>query len=312
MQSIPVSRHCLSLASGKDGKAVGKVGEKRFPFGRRLSQLDIPMMWIDTHTHTYDREFGQDPEECVREALASGVEKLIQGGVDLDTLEPIWSLCEVFPGIVFPTIGLHPTEVKEDYLRHLDALYAQLRLRNDAFKGADFRKSAQLRYAAVGEIGMDLYWDKTFLRQQEDALRIQLRWAKEYSLPVVLHVRQAFEPVWHILRSEQDGTLRGVFHCYSGSEEQARRVVELGFYFGIGGVLTFKNSLLPQIVRTIPPDRIVLETDSPYLAPVPFRGKPNRSAYIPLIGRKLAECLSMETEEVARITTRNACRLFGL
>lgn len=269
-------------------------------------------MWIDTHTHTYDREFGQDPETCVREAMAAGVGKLIQGGVDLDTVEPIWNLCETFPGLVLPAVGLHPTEVREDYVRHLDGLYARLYHRNHAFRGVRFRDCAQLRYVAVGEIGMDLYWDKTYFRQQEEALRIQLRWAKEFSLPVVLHVRQAFEPVWHILKSEQDGNLRGVFHCYSGNREQACRVADLGFYFGIGGVLTFKNSLLPQIVRDIPLDRIVLETDAPYLAPVPYRGKPNQSAYIPVIGRKLAECLSLETKEIARITTENACNLFGL
>lgn len=271
------------------------------------------MEWIDTHTHTYDRDFGQDPEACVRRALACGVGKLIQGGVDAGTIAPIRELSEAFPGVVCPAIGLHPTEVKKDYTQQLDILHAELdrcnpeNEREPALSGA-----SRLRYVAVGEIGMDLYWDASFRAFQEDALRVQLRWAKAYGLPVVLHVRQAFEPVWHILEAEQDGRLRGVFHCYSGSLEQAERVVGLGFFFGIGGVLTFKNSRLPEIVRQLPPERLLLETDSPYLAPVPYRGKPNESSYLPVIGRKLAECLSMEEGEVARLTTGNACRLFGL
>ena len=172
--------------------------------------------------------------------------------------------------------------------------------------------SGGFRYVAVGEIGMDLYWDKTYARQQEDSFRIQLEWAKSLDLPVVLHVRNAFEEAWHVLSKAQDGRLKGVFHCYSGSLEQSRRVLDLGFLFGIGGVLTFKNAKLPEIVRQLPLESLLLETDAPYLAPVPYRGKPNEGAYIPLIGRKLAECLDLPVSTVAEATTANALRLFRL
>lgn len=257
------------------------------------------MTWIDTHTHTYDTSFGQDPETLVRNALDSGVEVLIQGGVALETVKPIWELCEAHPGVVYPTIGLHPTEVKDDYEAQLGGLYAELEQRHG-------------RYVAVGEIGLDLHEDKTYFEQQKDAFRRQLHWAKALNLPVVLHVRNAFEEAWHILKEEQDGSLRGVFHCYGGNLEQAPRVVDLGFCFGIGGVLTFKNSILPQVVRAVPRECILLETDAPYLAPVPHRGKPNESAYIPLIGQKLADCLEMPVAEVARFTTANARNLFKI
>ncbi|MDE7357573.1 MAG: TatD family hydrolase [Bacteroidales bacterium] len=265
------------------------------------------MNWIDTHTHTYDTSFGQDPETLVRNALDSGVDVLIQGGVDMDTVGPIRRLCEAHPGVVYATIGLHPTEVKEDYETQLKGLYEELSSANAA-------SAAQggFRYVAVGEIGLDLHEDKTYFEQQKDAFRKQLHWAKALNLPVVLHVRNAFEEAWHILKQEQDGSLRGVFHCYGGNLEQAPRVVDLGFSFGIGGVLTFKNSILPDVVRSVPRERILLETDAPYLAPVPHRGTPNESAYIPLIGQKLADCLEMQIAEVARFTTANARNLFKI
>ncbi len=266
------------------------------------------MNWIDTHTHTYDPAPGQgSAAECVERALAAGVCKQIQGGVDLASIKPIWELCERYPGVVYPTIGLHPTEVKEDYAQVLEKIYAEL-----ASKNPSSPQQGRGRYVAVGEIGMDLYWDKTFVREQEEALRLQLGWAKEFRIPVVLHVRNAFEECWHILKQAQDGSLRGVFHCYSGSLEQARRVLELGFHFGIGGVLTFKNAKLPEIVKYVPLDSLVLETDSPYLAPVPYRGKPNESAYVPLVGEKLAGCLGLSLQQVAEATTANAKALFGL
>lgn len=271
------------------------------------------MTWIDTHTHTYDTGFGQDPETVVQNALACGVDVLIQGGVDVSTVEPIRRLCEEHPGVVYATIGLHPTEVKEDYEAQLDALYRELASCNvSAVAAAAVVNAEVFRYVAVGEIGLDLHEDKTYFEQQKDAFRRQLQWAKEFNLPAVLHVRNAFEEAWHILKEEQDGSLRGVFHCYGGNLEQAPRVVDLGFCFGIGGVLTFKNSILPEVVRSVPRERILLETDAPYLAPVPHRGTPNESAYIPLIGQKLADCLEMPVAEVARFTTANARNLFKI
>lgn len=263
------------------------------------------MLWIDTHTHTYEPAEGQpEARELVQKALDAGVYKQIMGGVDLHSVAPVLELCRAFPDTVYPTIGLHPTEVRQDYMQALDLLYGHL--------GADTGPKGQNPYVAVGEIGIDLYQDKTFFHQQQDAFRTQLRWAKERRLPVVLHVRNAFEEAWHILKEEQDGSLRGVFHCYSGSVEQSARVLDLGFLFGIGGVLTFKNAGLPEVVRNVPLDSLVLETDAPWLSPVPFRGKPNDSSTIPIIGHKLADILGITPREAARATTANALRLFGL
>ncbi|MCM1041932.1 MAG: TatD family hydrolase [Bacteroides sp.] len=265
------------------------------------------MNWIDTHTHTYEPAEGQDAASVlVERALGAGVCKQIMGGVDLHSVEPIMELCRAYPDAVYPTIGLHPTEVREDYRQNLDILYRHLS--SDA---AD-KTSPNPRYVAVGEIGIDLYQDKTYFREQQDAFRIQLRWAKDLNLPVVLHVRNAFEEAWHILKEAQDGGLHGVFHCYSGSVEQSARVLDLGFMFGIGGVLTFKNAGLPEVVKNVPLSSLVLETDAPWLAPVPYRGKPNESAYIPIIGHKLAEILGKTPQEIAEATTANACGLFGL
>lgn len=265
------------------------------------------MNWIDTHAHTYEPSQGQESSRVlVERALAAGVCKQIMGGVDMASVEPAMELCRAFPDTVYPTIGLHPTEVRADYVQALDGLYDCLSA--DAGQKSD----GNPHYVAVGEIGMDLYHDKAFFKEQQDAFRTQLHWAKELKLPVVLHVRNAFEEAWHILKDEQDGTLKGVFHCYSGSVEQSARVLDLGFMFGIGGVLTFKNAGLPEVVRNVPLSSLVLETDAPWLAPVPYRGQPNESSYIPVIGHKLAEILGRTPEEIADVTTANACRLFGL
>lgn len=262
------------------------------------------MKWIDTHTHTYDTSMGQDPDEMVRKALEAGVDVQIQGGVDLSTIQPIRDLCKAYPSHVYATLGLHPTSVKEDYCQVLDRIQAELLETIDSKDG--------FSYVGIGEIGLDLYWDKTFLREQQDALRVQLGWAKEFDLPVVLHIRDAFEEVWHLLKEAQDGTLRGVFHCFSGNIQQASRVVDLGFKMGIGGVLTFKNSRLFEVVQAFPPDYFVLETDSPYLAPVPYRGKPNDSSHIPLVAQRMAELWDTSLEEVSAITCANAIALFNL
>lgn len=262
------------------------------------------MKWIDTHTHTYDTSMGQDPDEMVHKALDAGVDVQIQGGVDLSTIQPIRDLCKAYPGHVYATLGLHPTSVKEDYCQVLDQIHAEL---DETMNGKD-----GFSYVGIGEIGLDLYWDKTFLREQQDALRVQLAWAKEFDLPVVLHIRDAFEEVWHLLKEAQDGSLRGVFHCFSGNIQQASRVVDLGFRMGIGGVLTFKNSRLFEVVQAFSPDNFVLETDSPYLAPVPYRGKPNDSSHIPLVAQRMAELWDMSLEEVSAITCANAINLFNL
>lgn len=277
----------------------------------RLALYFCTMKWIDTHTHTYDTSMGQNPDEMVAKAISAGVGIQIQGGVDLTTVEPIKDLAMAYPGHVYATIGLHPTSVKEDYLQVLDSIHRELSLALPS-RSPEQSGSFPFSYIGIGEIGLDLYWDKTFLREQLEALRIQFQWAKDFHLPVVLHVRDAFEEVWHVLKELQDGSLQGVFHCFSGNVQQAARVIDLGFKMGIGGVLTFKNSKLYEVVQAYAPSHFVLETDSPYLAPVPFRGTPNNSSNIPLIGQRLAELWDMSIEEVSVITSANARGLFRL
>ncbi|MEG2178802.1 MAG: TatD family hydrolase [Bacteroidales bacterium] len=255
------------------------------------------LTWTDSHTHA---DFYKTPEEradCMQRALAAGVNKLIVPGVDSSTIESVVTHCQAYPLYCFPAIGLHPTEVKENYMEELAILEKTLH-------------SPKVRYYAIGEVGMDLYWETQFIEEQKLVLRKQIEWAIQYHLPLIFHVRKAFEESMQILKDYKNENLQGVFHCFSGSVEQAQRIVDQGFYLGIGGVLTFKNSSLPLVVKALPIDAMLLETDAPYLAPSPYRGKENESAYIPLIGAKLAEIKGLSIEEVARITRENADRLF--
>ena len=254
-------------------------------------------MFIDTHAHLYHQQFAGDRDAMLQRALEAGVTRLLLPNVDHDTIDPMHALCDAHPDACFPMMGLHPCHVGEDNTAAMEEVDRLLRSRS---------------YCAVGEIGIDLYWDKTWLAQQQEAFRQQVRWAKELALPVVIHCRQSFAETIAIVEEENDATLRGVFHCFTGTPEEAKRVIALGdFYLGIGGVITYPKGGLAETMALVGPEHCVLETDAPYLAPVPFRGKRNESAYIPHIAAKLAETTGRSVEDIARITTTNAMTLFG-
>jgi len=254
-------------------------------------------MFIDTHAHLYHNQFGSDRGDMVKRALDAGVTKLFLPNIDHESIAPMDALVGAFPEMCFPMMGLHPGSVGEENSTALAEVEGLLRTG---------------RYCAVGEIGIDLYWDKTWLTQQQDVFRQQVRWAKELALPIVIHCRESFDEVITIVEEENNDRLRGVFHCFTGTAEHAKRVVALGdFYLGIGGVLTFPRGGLFETMAVVGPEQCVLETDAPFLAPVPHRGKRNESSYIPLIAAKLASATGRTVEEIARITTTNAEVLFN-
>jgi len=255
-------------------------------------------MFIDTHTHLYLDEFTADRDECVRNALDAGVGRMLLPNIDSASWQPMLDLAGLYPGICLPMAGIHPTSVLPETIEQELTLLAQ-QIESGTF-------------AAIGEIGIDLYWDKTHQALQEEIFLYQVRLAKKLGLPIVIHVRKSFDEVWRILKPETGPDLKGVFHCFPGDLPQARKVIEAGFMLGIGGVVTFKNSGLQQVVTVVGPEHIVLETDSPFLAPVPYRGKRNEPAYIPIIAGKVAELCGVSINEVAEITTWNAEKLFNL
>ncbi|MBP6091332.1 MAG: TatD family hydrolase [Crocinitomicaceae bacterium] len=256
------------------------------------------MYFIDTHTHLYSSEFDTDRTEVVEYAIKAGVKTLLLPNIDVASIEPMYSLCAEFPLNCFPMMGLHPGYVNENWENDL----AQI-------KQALFEK----KNYAVGEIGMDLYWDKTFIEEQKKAFHIQIEWAKELNLPIVIHAREAFDEIFEILDELNDATLRGVFHCFTGTLEQAHKIQSYGgFYLGIGGVLTYKKSELPTVLAEIPLEQLVLETDAPYLPPTPHRGKRNESQFLLHVAEKVAEVKNCSLMEVARITSENAEKLFQL
>jgi TatD DNase family protein len=254
------------------------------------------MHYVDTHTHLYREYYPEDFNETVQRALKANVKKMILPCVTSKNIPEMLAAQEAFPEHLFLLTGLHPTDVrKESYPQELEIL--KLYLEDDRFVG-------------IGEIGIDLYWNKETLAEQQDAFRTQLIWARDFQLPISLHVRDAFAETYEILNTFRHDKLRGVMHCFSGGIQEAKRAVEHGFYMGIGGVITFKNSKLQQIVKEIGLQHLVLETDAPFLAPVPFRGKRNESAYIPCIAEKLGEIFEVPVEEVMRVTTENAEKVF--
>jgi TatD DNase family protein len=255
------------------------------------------MKLIDTHTHIYLPEFDADRDEAISRALDSSVIKLLLPNIDTRSVDQMLLTVARFPAICFPMIGLHPTSVKEDYLNQLDSLE---------------KLWSKHRFIGIGEIGIDLYWDKTFIKEQFYSLRRQIAFAIEKSVPVAIHSRDSFPEVFSVLDEFEGKSLKGVLHAFTGTIEDARRAIRMGFLLGIGGIVTFKNSGLDRIVKEIGPEHLILETDSPYLAPVPFRGKRNESAYTSLINKKLAEIFGMGEEEVASITYDNSTRLFNL
>jgi TatD DNase family protein len=256
------------------------------------------MHLIDTHTHLYSDAFADDRTEMVDRAIRSGVNTLLLPNIDIDSIESMYELCRAYPEICLPMMGLHPGSVKEDWEQQLEIIRKWL-----------FSE----KHIAVGEIGMDLYWDKTFQKEQEEAFRRQINWAKELHLPIVIHARDAFDEIFNVVDELHDDSLTGVFHCFTGSLEQAMKIKDYGtFKIGLGGVLTFKKSGLDEVVKDIPMELLVLETDSPYLAPSPHRGKRNESSYLTLIADKLSEVKQIRLEEIVEITSRNARELFNL
>ncbi len=253
--------------------------------------------FIDTHTHLFEPEFAEDREAVVQRAVEAGVKTLCLPCITEASLSRMEEMCAGFPGICYPMIGLHPTELGDDYQAVLDRMYKEL-------KGND-------SYIAVGEVGLDLYWDDTRKNEQLDAFRQQIEWAAETGLPLAIHSRNAFDDLYKVMDDNRSKGLTGVFHCFSGDAEEARKLLSFdGFYLGIGGVVTYRKSTLPSVLADVPLERVVLETDSPYLAPVPRRGKRNESSYIPFVAQKLAEIYGCSVDEVAAVTTDNARRLF--
>lgn len=254
------------------------------------------MIFIDTHTHLYVDQFNGDRNEVVEKAIDSGITKFFLPNIDLDSIEPMHQLVEEYPDHCFPMMGLHPCSVNSNWQEVLNVMKKKL----DAYS-----------YCAIGEIGIDLYWDKSTLAIQKEAFAEQIKWAKEKNLPIAIHVREAFDETFEVLDKLNDDQLTGVFHCFTGTLSQAEHILEYkGFKLGIGGVLTFKNSGLDKVLEQIDLEHLILETDSPYLAPTPHRGKRNESDYTTLIASRLAEVKNCSIETVAQVTTENALKLF--
>ena len=255
------------------------------------------MKIIDTHTHLYLNQFKDDIDKVIQRSIDKGINKFIFPAIDSTHFDDMHDLKNKYPGSVYLMSGLHPTDVKENYKEELEFVVNSLKSHS---------------YVAIGEIGIDLYWDKTYLKQQQDAFEFQIRLAIKHDLPIVIHCREAFDEIFEILDKENCSKLRGVFHCFTGTLEQANRAIRLGFKLGIGGVVTFKNGGIDKFLNQIDLKHIVLETDSPYLAPVPFRGKRNESSYITYVIDKLSEIYGLPIKEIASVTTKNAEKVFAL
>lgn len=252
-------------------------------------------MLTDTHTHLYSEAFKDDRNEIINRAIEKGIQRFFIPAIDSSYTKVMYDLEKEFPSSVFLMMGLHPTSVKENYedeLRHVEE---------------QFQKR---KFFAVGEIGIDLYWDKETLPIQQLAFRRQIQLAKKYKLPIVIHCRDAFDEIFEVLETENDENLFGIFHCFTGDLDQAKRAISYNMKLGIGGVVTFKNGKIDTFLNQIPLEHIVLETDSPYLAPAPYRGKRNESSYLTLISKKLSELYQVSEEEIARITTDNSKAIF--
>ena len=255
------------------------------------------MIITDTHTHLYSEQFDEDRNEMIQRAIDLGVSRFFIPAIDSNYLDAMLDLEKAFPENIFLMMGLHPTHVKENVEEELAFVKKWLDTRN---------------FYAVGEIGIDLYWDKTFLKQQQQAFKTQIQWAKEKNLPIIIHCRDAFDEIFEVLEEVKDDKLFGIFHCFSGNLEQAKKAISYNMKLGIGGVVTFKNGKIDQFLNEIDIKNIVLETDSPYLAPTPFRGKRNESSYITKVVTKLAEIYNVSEKEIAEITTQNSKDIFGI
>lgn len=254
------------------------------------------MIIADTHIHLYAEEYKEDAEMLMKSANSMGVRKFFMPNIDSTSIEGMLELEKNFPGICIPMMGLHPCSVKENWKNEMKLVEEWL---------------AKRSFVAVGEIGIDLYWDKTFLEEQKSAFRRQVELANQYKLPIVIHTRDSFDVTYDLLQEVKKEEPYGIFHCFTGTIEQAKKAIDMGFYLGIGGVVTFKNGGLDKVIPEIDLTHIVLETDGPYLAPVPYRGKRNEPAYILKVAEKISEIKGVSVEEVARITVQNTVRLFG-
>jgi TatD DNase family protein len=254
------------------------------------------MILTDTHTHLYSEEFDQDRGEMIQRAINAGVSRFFIPAIDSTCTQAMYDLEQDFPENVFLMMGLHPTYVKDNYEAELAHVASEL---------------AKRKFYAIGEIGIDLYWDKTHLKEQQIAFRQQIQWAKQYKLPIVIHCREAFDEIFEILEEEKSPELFGIFHCFSGTHEQALQAISYNMKLGIGGVVTFKNGKIDQFLNKIDLKHIVLETDSPYLAPIPFRGKRNESSYLVNIAEKLAQIYGLTVSQIATQTSANSVEIFG-
>lgn len=254
------------------------------------------MILTDTHTHLYSEEFDQDRENIIQSAIDLGVSRLFVPSIDSSYTQKMYALETQYPENVFLMMGLHPCYVKENYEDELAHVITEL---------------AKRKFAAIGEIGIDLFWDKSFLKQQQTVFLKQIQLAKLYKLPINIHCRDAFDEVFEILEQEKSAELWGIFHCFTGDFNQAKQAISCGMKLGIGGVATFKNGKIDQFLKEIDLKNIVLETDAPYLAPIPYRGKRNESSYIKLIAKKLSEIYELPIEDIAAITTQNSKDVFG-
>lgn len=255
------------------------------------------MIITDTHTHLYSDAFKDDRDEVIRQAIQNNIKRFFIPAIDSETTQNMYELEKNYPENVFLMMGLHPTHVKEDFEKELKLVEKELEKRN---------------FYAIGEIGIDLYWDKTTLGIQQRAFKRQIRLAKKYNLPIVIHCREAFDEIFEVLESEHDEKLYGIFHCFTGDLQQAKRALSFNMKLGIGGVVTFKNGGIDKFLNKIPLEQIVLETDSPYLAPTPYRGKRNDPVYILKVAEKLSEIYNLPLEKIAEITTRNSEEIFGI
>ena len=252
-------------------------------------------VFVDTHTHLFLSEFDQDRKETVQRAIDQGVKAMFLPNVDMETIDPLFKLADAFPYNCFPMVGLHPESVHDDFARIL------IEIENII---------SQNKVYGIGETGLDYYWDVMYKEQQKASFDWQLKLAKKHNLPIVIHVRNSFDDVIELVEQNASTELTGVFHCFSGTIKEAEKIISLGFFLGIGGVVTFKNGGLDKVIPELPLDRILLETDSPFLAPVPFRGKRNESSYVINVAERIALLKNISLEEVAKLTTQNAQKLF--
>ena len=255
------------------------------------------MIFTDTHSHIYSDAYAEDQDQMMLRALEAGVKRIFVPAIDSETLKDMYAVQAAYPEQVFLMMGLHPTHVKENFKEELEIVVSELNNK---------------KFYAVGEIGMDLYWDKTFKTQQQEAFEFQIELALKHQLPINIHCREAFDETFEVLERYKNKSLSGIFHCFTGDKKQALQAIDCGMKLGIGGVVTFKNGKIDQFLNEIPLNHIVLETDAPYLAPTPFRGKRNESSYIIQVAEKLATIYNTSLEEIAKITTENSKQIFGI